>query len=140
MVHWEGYPTAFGKIHCISRHAYELRQDEALHYPYLLAFEPSFVEIRHVETGHLTQVIQGNNLRCLFADTPPSNPNLAQNSYPSAPSPYGVPQQYTPPQYSASLGYGRYTGGRDEIIMVSDDSVVALRPMIPTDAASMVSR
>ncbi|KAG6805294.1 RhoGEF for Rho1, Rgf1, partial [Tricholoma furcatifolium] len=33
MVHWEGNPTGF-----------------ALHEPYVLAFEPSFVEVRHIET------------------------------------------------------------------------------------------
>ncbi len=27
-----------------------------------------FVEIRHVETGSMSQVIQGNNLRCLCTD------------------------------------------------------------------------
>lgn len=50
----------------------------ALHEPYVLAFEPSFVEIRHIETGLLSQVIQGSNLRLLFADTPPSVTNASQ--------------------------------------------------------------
>ncbi|EFI27376.1 RhoGEF Rgf2 [Coprinopsis cinerea okayama7 len=59
LVQWEGQPTGF-----------------ALHEPYVLAFEPSFVEIRHVETGMLSQVIQGSNLRLLFADTPPSVTNV----------------------------------------------------------------
>ncbi|KZS94658.1 RhoGEF Rgf2, partial [Sistotremastrum niveocremeum HHB9708] len=54
MVHWEGTPTGF-----------------ALHYPYVLAFEPTFVEVRHVETGMMVQIVQGNNLRCLFSETPP---------------------------------------------------------------------
>jgi uncharacterized protein YllA (UPF0747 family) len=44
----------------------------ALHEPYVIAVEPSFVEVRHIETGLLSQVIQGSNLRLLFADTPPS--------------------------------------------------------------------
>ena len=49
--------------------------------------------------------------------------------------------QYGAPQYPANQGYGGgYNAGRDEIIMVSDDSVVALRPAAPADAASMVSR
>lgn len=52
MIHWEGSPTAF-----------------ALHYPYVLAFEPTFIEVRHVETGALHQIITGYNIRCLFADT-----------------------------------------------------------------------
>ncbi|KDN52318.1 CNH-domain-containing protein [Tilletiaria anomala UBC 951] len=57
IIHWEGHPTAF-----------------ALHYPYVLAFEPSFIEVRHVETGALHQVITGSALRCLFADVPPPAP------------------------------------------------------------------
>jgi hypothetical protein len=43
----------------------------AFRYPYVLAFEPTFVEIHNVETGSMSQVIQGNNLRCLITDTCP---------------------------------------------------------------------
>ncbi|KAG0141113.1 hypothetical protein CROQUDRAFT_52219 [Cronartium quercuum f. sp. fusiforme G11] len=46
IVQWEGHPVAF-----------------ALHYPYVLAFEPSFVEVRHVESGSLMQIIPGPNIR-----------------------------------------------------------------------------
>ena len=121
----------------------------ALHYPYVLAFEPTFVEIRHVETGSMSQIIQGNNLRCLFADTPPSTTNSANNYY----TPYQQPQQgygYSPygmPDSRTSLGsngYGTPNGhghmyptpyaprqpqgvGRDEILMVSDDRVMRLQ-------------
>jgi len=70
LVHWEGSPTSF-----------------AFEYPYVLAFEPTFVEIRNVETGAISQVIQGNNLRCLFTDTPPSmqrsHPRTSQSSFSS---------------------------------------------------------
>lgn len=115
----------------------------ALHYPYVLAFEPTFVEIRHVETGSLTQIIQGNNLRCLFADTPPSTTNSASQMSYNPHNPYG--QQYNPyqqhpsPQMHQQNGYGTpYTNpyyggrpptsfGRDEIIMSSDDRVMRLQ-------------
>ncbi|KAG6333845.1 hypothetical protein ID866_5243 [Astraeus odoratus] len=134
MVHWEGTPTGF-----------------ALHFPYVLAFEPTFVEVRHVETGLLSQVIQGNNLRLLFADAPPSTshaPNVHQNAY-------FAQQQQQPglhPYHQVSQGYGRppptmpaygppamfpspqHPGMRpaplscrDEILMVSDDRVLTLR-------------
>ncbi|CAL1714128.1 unnamed protein product [Somion occarium] len=129
MVHWEGSPTGF-----------------ALHYPYVLAFEPTFVEIRHVETGSLSQIIQGNNLRCLFADTPPSTTNSATQTqfnpyaqgqgYYQAPSPtqsissrnslqngYGSPYTNANPYY----GRGGNSFGRDEIIMSSDDRVMRLQ-------------
>lgn len=63
IIHWEGNPTSF-----------------ALHYPYVLAFEPSFIEVRHVTTGALHQVITGYNLRCLFADVPPPSSGSANTS------------------------------------------------------------
>ncbi|KAJ3918757.1 CNH domain-containing protein [Lentinula edodes] len=151
MVFWEGIPTGF-----------------ALHEPYVLAFEPTFVEIRHIETGLMTQVIQGSNLRLLFADNPPSmtgagsqanswgipNPGMYQPGYEA--NPYnGYHQPYRP-------GYGGYGGPptlqmqypmhprqqgyvRDEILMVSDDRVFALRTNyaepqhLVSDNASMIS-
>ncbi|KAJ3865844.1 CNH domain-containing protein [Lentinula novae-zelandiae] len=151
MVFWEGVPTGF-----------------ALHEPYVLAFEPTFVEIRHIETGLMTQVIQGSNLRLLFADNPPSmtgagsqanswgipNPGMYQPGYEA--NPYnGYHQPYRP-------GYGGYGGPptlpmqypmhprqqgyvRDEILMVSDDRVFALRTSyaepqhLVSDNASMIS-
>jgi hypothetical protein len=48
MINWEGIPQSF-----------------ALWYPYLLAFEPNFIEIRNVETGELLRVILGENIRLL---------------------------------------------------------------------------
>ncbi|GAC92885.1 hypothetical protein PHSY_000443 [Pseudozyma hubeiensis SY62] len=63
IIHWEGNPTSF-----------------AYHHPYVLAFEPSFVEVRHVETGALHQVITGVNLRCLFADVAPPTPSVQQQN------------------------------------------------------------
>jgi len=49
---WEGQPMAF-----------------ALSPPYILAFEPSFVEIRHVDTGNLITIITGKNIRMLHEST-----------------------------------------------------------------------
>jgi hypothetical protein len=48
LIQWEGEPTSF-----------------ALHYPYILAFDAAFVEIRNVESGELVQVIPSNDLRSL---------------------------------------------------------------------------
>ncbi|KAH9479544.1 Rho1 guanine nucleotide exchange factor 1 [Psilocybe cubensis] len=114
MVHWEGTPTGF-----------------ALHEPYVLAFEPTFVEVRHIDTGLMSQVIQGSNLRLLFADTPPSvtnsstllnQQNMIYNNpygqYPGHPH-HPYPDQY--PRHPQGVG-------RDEILIVSDDRVLALRP------------
>ncbi|KAI9469053.1 MAG: CNH domain-containing protein [Benjaminiella poitrasii] len=53
LINWEGQPTAFAYRH-----------------PYVLAFDSSFIEVRHVNTGDLTQIIIGNNIRCLRSDPP----------------------------------------------------------------------
>ncbi|KAJ5966363.1 Rho1 guanine nucleotide exchange factor 1, partial [Penicillium waksmanii] len=51
-ISWEGNPTAF-----------------ALSYPYILAFEPNFVEIRNVETSELIHIMTGRNIRMLHSST-----------------------------------------------------------------------
>lgn len=51
-ISWEGTPTSF-----------------ALSYPYILAFESSFIEIRHLETGGLVHVMTGRNIRMLHSST-----------------------------------------------------------------------
>ncbi|KAF3928022.1 hypothetical protein AA313_de0201095 [Arthrobotrys entomopaga] len=47
-IQWEGSPTAF-----------------ALQPPYILAFEPSFIEIRNMESGEMVTIIPGKNIRML---------------------------------------------------------------------------
>jgi hypothetical protein len=51
LVYWSGNPTFF-----------------SFSYPYVIAYDPSFVEIRHIETGHLQQVIHTQNLKVLSSD------------------------------------------------------------------------
>jgi hypothetical protein len=134
-----------------------------------MAFDPTFVEIRHVEDGSLVQVIRGNNLRCLFADTQPSVMNSSASSSSSIRSgtstayssfsghpvhgyhPYGVQNQFG--QYGQPV-YGhaphmamhsqlqhkpRRAHERDEIILVSDDKVMAVRPAAPPPRKSDAS-
>ncbi|KAG2178208.1 hypothetical protein INT43_003461 [Umbelopsis isabellina] len=48
VIEWEGHPLSF-----------------ALRYPYLVSFDTTFIEVRHVDTGALLQVIPGANIRCL---------------------------------------------------------------------------
>ena len=38
----------------------------AMHTPYILLFDTRFIEIRHIETGHLVQIEHGNNIRCVW--------------------------------------------------------------------------
>lgn len=51
----------------------------AFHAPYILLFDSRFIEIRHIATGRLAQIIPGNEIRCTWdgrgvsvtANTPP---------------------------------------------------------------------
>ncbi|KAG7745629.1 hypothetical protein KL932_000659 [Ogataea haglerorum] len=52
IIHWEGVPHAF-----------------ALWYPYLLAFDSGFIEIRHVESGELLRVIIAEKIRFLHSSS-----------------------------------------------------------------------
>ncbi|CEG73213.1 hypothetical protein RMATCC62417_08637 [Rhizopus microsporus] len=61
-IDWEGSPDSF-----------------ALSYPYVLAFEPEFIEVRHVHTGHLEQIIRGKNIRCTSSNTHNSIIQCAMN-------------------------------------------------------------
>ncbi|KAJ9123210.1 hypothetical protein QFC22_001404 [Naganishia vaughanmartiniae] len=142
-IQWEGVPTSF-----------------ALHYPYILAFEPTFVEVRHVDTGHLVQIIPGNHIRCLFADAPPSQihtpqgPLIPFRNVPGGAPPhpgYGGPAYGHPPPNNP-YGPPRPAGPppsriRNQIIFVSDEGnvqVVRLAPPGPTpprvSQASSISR
>lgn len=38
----------------------------AWHPPYILLFNSQFIEVRHVQTGHLVQIISGNDIRCTW--------------------------------------------------------------------------
>ncbi|KAG1464004.1 hypothetical protein G6F56_005169 [Rhizopus delemar] len=51
-ISWEGHPTAF----CFK-------------FPYVVAFTTNFIEVRHIDSGDLYQVILGNNIRCLRPDS-----------------------------------------------------------------------
>ncbi|KAI8592041.1 hypothetical protein BDZ88DRAFT_392856 [Geranomyces variabilis] len=52
LIHWAGYPTSF-----------------TFSAPYIIAYEPSFIEIRNVDTTALQQIIPTHNLRTLNCDT-----------------------------------------------------------------------
>jgi RHO1 GDP-GTP exchange protein 1/2 len=100
----------------------------------------------------MAQIIQGNNLRLLFADMPPStvhNSGYAYEQHQQGYNPYGYAGSAVSSYSSRTSAYDPYTGqpsvqfptpnpyqqapprpsgvGRDEIVMVSDDRVMALR-------------
>jgi hypothetical protein len=75
MVSWEGLPQSCGTLHTPTPNIlfyyfywlvwHVLTWVLAVAYPYLFAFEPSFVEIHSLETGALAQIIPGSNIRML---------------------------------------------------------------------------
>lgn len=51
----------------------------AWHPPYILLFDSRFIEVRHIETGRLAQIIPGNDMRCIWdgrgtTSLPPASP------------------------------------------------------------------
>ncbi|CAK5273815.1 unnamed protein product [Mycena citricolor] len=58
----------------------------AFHSPYILLFDPRFIEIRNIETGRLAQIIPGNNFRCLW------DGRGVNSSIVTTPAPNGEPQ------------------------------------------------
>jgi hypothetical protein len=103
----------------------------ALHYPYVLAFEPTFIEVRHVESGALMQIIPGNNIRCLFADSPPSASAASyyrqQQPNSSIAARYGSPYGHSPPVRLAP------PIARSGIIVADGDRAFSLVFNAPTD-------
>jgi RHO1 GDP-GTP exchange protein 1/2 len=111
----------------------------ALRYPYILAFEPTFVEIRNIETGSMVQVIQGNNLQSLYADVPSflrqTHSRSLGSSFPSSSArafAHGTLSEadeetlVAPYPGQPPTPHGRMVG-REEMIIVSDDRVLTLR-------------
>jgi RHO1 GDP-GTP exchange protein 1/2 len=59
----------------------------AFHAPYVLLFDSRFIEIRHVETGRLAQIISGSDVRCIWdgrgvstSAAPSSHDNVSQEA------------------------------------------------------------
>lgn len=157
---WEGSPTSFGAFLLLrpsrlARVADLLSSSPpllALHYPWVLAFDTNFVEIWNVNTGAFTQVIQGSNIKLLFADTPPSSVNSAAQlqqqqiqqqqriAYARGLPPYGYPpyqqQQHQqngmpmrghPPPQMRMPPPPPPPNPRSQIVLYVDEKVVAAR-------------
>lgn len=74
----------------------------AFHYPYVIAFEPNFIEVWDITTCRIQQVLPGENLRCLFAEPPPSG------SHPPPPPMYYQPHSMPPPPHQLPPGPMQY--------------------------------
>lgn len=66
VINWEGRPQTF-----------------ALSHPYLLAFEPNFIEIRQLETSQLVHIITAKNIRMLHSSTREASPYLLDTPRPN---------------------------------------------------------
>lgn len=89
----------------------------ALHAPYILLFDSRFIEVRHLETGRLCQIIPGSDVRCIW-DGRGSSSNVA----------------VTP----GGLGPGLGMGVEGEEMMIQDAQVHVV--MNASDAASLGPR
>ncbi|KAI8142369.1 hypothetical protein BJV82DRAFT_516682 [Fennellomyces sp. T-0311] len=58
-IEFEGAPEAF-----------------AFMYPYVIAFDPDFIEVRHVITGELEQIIRGHQIQCINNGHKSETPNI----------------------------------------------------------------
>ena len=111
---WEGRPTAFGEHRgSLCSTSLVLTRVAAFHYPYVIAFEPNFIEVWDITACRIQQVIPGDNLRCLFAEPPPSGSHpppppmyyhphsmpLAPHQLPPGPMQYNVHPNGPMPHY-----------------------------------------
>lgn len=48
----------------------------ACHTPYILLFDSRFIEVRHIDTGRLAQIIQGTEIRCIWDGRGTNAPQL----------------------------------------------------------------
>lgn len=48
----------------------------ALHKPYILLFHSRFIEVRHLDTGRLSQIIPGDDVHCLWDGRNMSNSSV----------------------------------------------------------------
>ncbi|KAG0290145.1 hypothetical protein BGZ96_006363 [Linnemannia gamsii] len=60
-IEWEGRPDSFALVH-----------------PYIIAVENDLIEIRHIETGALEQLIFGDSIRLLYSDVDLMGKNVIQ--------------------------------------------------------------
>ncbi|KAH9000438.1 Dbl-like domain-containing protein [Lactarius akahatsu] len=86
----------------------------AWHPPYVLIFDSRFIEVRHIETGRLCQIIPGNDLRCIWDGRGGSAPPIApgpNGTWEEAPSQearvHGVMRTDDSAQGRAGPGAGR---------------------------------
>jgi len=92
----------------------------ALHAPYVLLFDSRFIEVRHLETGRLVQIIPGNDIRCTWDGRGISSDN-APSSAQTMSSPVSeldgwderlIPDLIRDAQVHAVMNSPEVTGGR----------------------------
>jgi RHO1 GDP-GTP exchange protein 1/2 len=96
----------------------------AWHPPYILIFNSRFIEVRHVETGRLCQIISGHDLRCIWDGRGASIP-------PPAPGPDGNWEE-APSQEARVHGVMRVMSAEDEPSGAARGVVQHIFELIPT--------
>lgn len=98
----------------------------AIHAPYILLFDRQFIEVRHIKTGRLAQIIPGNEIRCIW--------NGLGVDYDAIISPSGEDEQFvSEPRVYAVMNVeepqGMYPNGR--IAKPIAQHIFELMPTIP---------
>ncbi|KAH8116354.1 Dbl domain-containing protein [Phellopilus nigrolimitatus] len=108
----------------------------AWHPPYVLLFDSRFIEIRHVETGRLAQIIPGNDIRCIWdgrgSNVPPvgtPGPDGWADGGPQEARIHAVMQAAEPAISATAASVGAITGVRPTRAVAQQ--VFQLVPTIP---------
>ncbi|KAG9080357.1 RHO1 GDP-GTP exchange protein 2 [Ceratobasidium sp. 370] len=106
----------------------------ALHYPYVMAFDSTFIEIRHVENGAPVQIIHGKDIRCLFSENEPSTINSSSTRSPDPQTVFNdqggqAISSHTPHRTRPEILPDR--PWRNKIIVLSDNQVMGVERAEP---------
>jgi RHO1 GDP-GTP exchange protein 1/2 len=97
----------------------------AFHAPYILIFDSRFIEVRHIETGRLAQIIIGNDIRCIW-DGRGAGSNLSHVK-----SPEGNEIQEAQVHAVMNVQDNNTAGGYSRQPKVIAQNVVELVPTVP---------
>ncbi|KAJ3776382.1 CNH domain-containing protein [Lentinula raphanica] len=100
----------------------------AVHAPYVLLFDSRFIEIRHLETGRLVQIIPGNDIRCIWDGRGISSVNLTSPSPHDMSVPDGSDEPINQDAQVHAVMNAPDTSGRGRMIV---QQVFELLPTVP---------
>jgi len=98
----------------------------ALHHPYILLFDPRFIEVRQIETGRLAQIIPGNDVRCIW-----DGRGVSSNRFTPANAGQDMGQENQVHAVMTNPDQGPINGSRTKAIAQCVFELVATVPLYP---------